>query len=257
MNRRESEPGCEGAVGDPVGEACSGARHRANRVGLPNRLTASSLYRQDLGRHQLSTVGRRLRSLIDGTLGDQLECPIGDTLAGGVNFIGLPVMGLIRRHQSDAKVMMVAVVPGEGMPAESIGVLDAAEPFWKMRLIFQGPEVAFRDGIVIRGVGPAVGFGNAQICQQESGGLGGHGWAAVNMEGQFIWTRAMLGDAVLEQWLEQGGALGIGDVPSNHAVAKDINDHREIEAGPFLRRHQLGDVPRPDLVGPCASSSGF
>ena len=110
-------------------------------------------------------------------------------------------------------MMVVTVVPGEELPAEDLGVLDAAEPFWKLRRIFQGFEVAFREGIVVGCVKPAAGFGDAQICQHERSGLCRHGWATVGMEGEFFRRHAMLGDAVLEQRLGQGSILSVGDMP--------------------------------------------
>ena len=91
---------------------------------------------------------RRLRWPVDEALGVQLECLIKDRLAGGVDFIGLPVVDLVGRHQADAEMMVVAVVPGEEMPAEGLGILDAAKALGKLRLIFQGLKVAFREGIV-------------------------------------------------------------------------------------------------------------
>ena len=39
------------------------------------------------------------------------------------------------------------------------------------------------------------------------------------------WGDPMLGDAVFEQWLEQSGAFGVGDMPSNYAAAEYINDY--------------------------------
>ena len=86
---------------------------------------------------------RWLRRPIDEALRVQLERLVEDRLAGGVDFIDLPVVDLVGRHQADAEMMVVAVVPGEEMPAEGLGILDAAEPFGKLRLIFQGLEVAF------------------------------------------------------------------------------------------------------------------
>ena len=39
----------------------------------------------------------------------------------------LAVVHLVRRHQSDADVMVILVIPGEETAAEGPGILDAAE----------------------------------------------------------------------------------------------------------------------------------
>src|SRR5271166_4708725 len=67
-------------------------------------------------------------------------------------------MHLVWRHQADAQMMMITIVPVEEMTAKNLGVLDTAEPFGKLWLIFHRLEVAFREGIVIGGIGPAVRF---------------------------------------------------------------------------------------------------
>ena len=58
-----------------------------------------------------------------------------------------------------------------------------------------------------------------------------------------------LAKAVFEQRLEQAGAFRVGDTPSDDPSAEDVDDHVEVEVGPFCGSHQLGDVPGPDLVG--------
>ena len=55
---------------------------------------------------------------IDEALRVQLECLIEDCLARGVDFIDPPVVNLIGRHQADAEMMVVTVVPGEEVAAE-------------------------------------------------------------------------------------------------------------------------------------------
>src|SRR6516225_5894886 len=70
---------------------------------------------------------------------------------------------LIGRHQADAGMVMLLIVPIEEAAAERLGVLDAAEAPWKLRLVFHGFEVAFRERIVVGGVRPAVRFGDAEI----------------------------------------------------------------------------------------------
>ena len=152
-------------------------------------------------------------------------------------------MHLVWRHQSDAQMMMIAIVPVEELTAKSLGVLDAAEPFGKLWLIFHRLEVAFREGIVIGGIGPAVRFGDAEIGEQERGGLGFHGRPAVRMQGQLARRNVMPGSGVLKQRLEKGGAFRVGDAPTNDPSAENVDDHVKVEIGPFLRAHQFTYIP--------------
>ena len=71
---------------------------------------------------------------------------------------GLPEVDLVRRHQADACVMMVLVIPGEEATAECACLVDGLEPFWELRLVFQGLEVGLREGVVVRDVRPAQGI---------------------------------------------------------------------------------------------------
>jgi hypothetical protein len=67
-----------------------------------------------------------------------LEGAIEGFLAGVINLFGLAVMDLIGRHQTDAGVVMVAIVPVEKVTTERLCVLEAAEAFWELRLASRG-----------------------------------------------------------------------------------------------------------------------
>src|SRR5450759_4355762 len=69
-------------------------------------------------------------------------------------------------------MVMILIVPIEEAAAERFGVLDATEALRKLRLVFHGFEVAFRERIVIGGVRPAVRFSDAEIGEQQCRGLG-------------------------------------------------------------------------------------
>ena len=86
--------------------------------------------------------------------------------------IRLAVVDLVRGHEADPGVMMILVVPVEELAAEGLGILDAAEPAGKARLVLQGFEVALGERVVVRGVRPVVRAGDAKIGEQEGGGLG-------------------------------------------------------------------------------------
>ena len=93
------------------------------------------------------------------------------------------IMDLVGRHQADAEMAVMLVVPVQEGAAEGAGVLDGAEPPGELGLVFQGLEAAFREAVVVGGVGPAVRFGDAQVGEQQGGGLGLHGRAAVGVQG--------------------------------------------------------------------------
>ena len=52
--------------------------------------------------------------------------------------VGLAVMHPVGRHQSDAYVMVILVIPGEEAAAEGPGILDAAEALGEFRLVRGG-----------------------------------------------------------------------------------------------------------------------
>ena len=56
-----------------------------------------------------------------------LEGTIRDSLARVVDFVGLALMELVRRHQADAGVVMVANIPIEKVAAVHLYLLDASE----------------------------------------------------------------------------------------------------------------------------------
>jgi len=91
--------------------------------------------------------------------------------------------------------------------------------------------------------------GDAEIGEQEGGGLGLHRPATIGMQGELAGRHLVLGDGVPQQRLEEGGSFDIGDAPADHAAAEDVEDDVQVEIAPLGWPHQLGDVPGPDLVG--------
>jgi len=58
----------------------------------------------------------------------------------------------------------------------------------------------------------------------------------------------MFAHRINEQGFELAGTFGVLDAPADDTAAEDIEDDIEIEVGPFHWSHQLGNVPRRDLV---------
>ena len=123
-----------------------------------SRLAASCSFQRSTtpfasGRQRRKPAASRLCGRF-GLLSDEafrvsVEGAIEDVLAGGVDCISLTVMHLIGRHQADASVVMLLIVPVEEAAAERLGILGAAEALWELGLVFHGFEVAFRERIVV------------------------------------------------------------------------------------------------------------
>ena len=77
------------------------------------------------------------------------------------------------RHQPDARVVMLAVVPGEEPLAEDTGVLDRTEPLRELRAILQGFELGLGERVV-GDLGARVAPRHAELRQQQHHGLAGH-----------------------------------------------------------------------------------
>ena len=137
----------------------------------------------------------------------------------------------------------------EKLLAESAAVLDAAEAVGKIRPVLQGAELAFRIGVVVGDVRAAVGLGDSQVRQEESHRLGAHRGAAIGMEGELTGRDALLGATVLDEPLGQFGTFAHGHHPADDVAAEHIQDHVEVEVGPFGGAEQFGDVPTPELIG--------
>jgi hypothetical protein len=80
-------------------------------------------------------------TLADESLGGAEKRGVERCLAGGVDCVGLPEVDLVGRHQADACVMMVLVIPSKKTAAERAGLVDSLESFGELRLVFQGLEV--------------------------------------------------------------------------------------------------------------------
>ena len=70
---------------------------------------------------------------------------------------------------------MLLVVPGEEFAAERQAVVVGRKPLRELRSVLERLELAFREWIVVGGIGTAVGLGHTEIGQQQSDGLGSHG----------------------------------------------------------------------------------
>src|ERR1035438_9402468 len=90
-------------------------------------------------------------------------------------------------------MMMLGVVPGEEVLAESACVRQGAEVVWETGPVFQSFELALREGIVVGDMRAAVGLRDAQIGEHESHRLGGHRGSPVGVEGKLVGNDFILG----------------------------------------------------------------
>ena len=63
-----------------------------------------------------------------------MEGAFENFLAGCVDLVGLTIVDLVWRHQADASMVMILIIPIKETAAERLCVLDASEPPRKLRL---------------------------------------------------------------------------------------------------------------------------
>ena len=99
--------------------------------------------------------------------------------------------------------------------------------------------------------------GDTEVAEQQRGGFGFHRSSSIGVQAQLAGRDVVVGDGIVEQRFEQGGGLGIGEVPSDDAAAVDIENDVEIEVSPFGRPLQFGDIPGPDFIRPFCQQLGL
>ena len=171
--------------------------------------------------------------------------------------VGVAVMNRGRCHEADARMAMAVVVPGEELLAVRACILDTAKARRKVGTIFEGLELRLGEGVVVRDIRAAVGFGDLKIHQQLGHRLGAHAGPAVGVQGELVRRDVLLGDGFGDQLLGQRRALLWSNHPADDIAAEDIEDHVQVKAGPFGRAFDLRDIPTPDFVGSGGQQLGF
>lgn len=69
------------------------------------------------------------------------------------------------------------------------------------------------------------------------------------MDRQLFLLDTLLFASILDEPPGQSGGLSMGNHPADNITAVDIEDHIEMVIRPLGRTLQLGNIPRPDLVG--------
>ena len=179
-------------------------------------------------------------------------------LLPGLNqLLGQPVVNDSRRHQADPRMTVLGVVVVEEAAAEASGVLDGAETIGELRAVLHRLELRLGVRIVVGHVRPRVALEHAQVSQQQGHRLAAHRRTAVRVDRELVWRDPLLAAARGDQTAGQRGTLPVGHHPAGHVATEDVEDHVQVEVRPLDRATQLGDVPRPDLVGALGEQLGL
>jgi hypothetical protein len=124
----------------------------------------------------------------------------------------LAVVDDARRQECNPGVVVFLVVPGEESLAEDAGVLLGAKTLWESRAVLERLELRLGVGIVVGDMRPAVRLGDAEVRKQLSDGLGGHGRAAIGVDGELTGVDALFDDGFGNKASRQGGAFFLGEI---------------------------------------------
>ena len=69
-----------------------------------------------------------------------------------------------------------------------------------------------------------MGFGDAEIGQQEGDGFAAHGGPAVGVDGELVLGNRVLFAGFFDKCFGQFGAFARGDHPADDVAAEDIED---------------------------------
>ena len=97
-----------------------------------------------------------------------------------------------------------------------------------------------------------MGFRDTQVRQQQRHRFGGHGTAAIGMDGELSALDALSQTGLRDQGFRQYGGFPFGDHPPHHVTAVDIQDHVQVIIRPFRRPQELGNIPTPELIWGCS-----
>ena len=105
---------------------------------------------------------------------------------------GAAVVDVGRREITEAAVMVRVVVPREQIAADAARVFERAEPVRKLGAVLQGPELRFRERIVVAHARPRMTGVDAQVREEQRDELAPHGRAAVGMDRELLRGDALL-----------------------------------------------------------------
>ena len=201
--------------------------------------------------------GRMLGRAADEAFWMTLVGDIKDGLPFGDKLGSLTVMNRGRGQQLQAGVMVLMVVPGKQLLAETPRILDGAEAVRIVRPVLHGFEMSFREKIVVGDMGAAVGFDDAEVSEQQGQGLRCHRRTAIGVQRELTGRNALLLARVFDKLPSLGGCLAIGDHPAGDVTAEDVENDVQVIEIPLQRASEFGDVPAPELIGCGGQQFGF
>jgi len=139
------------------------------------------------------------------------------------------IMDYFRSQHADSTMPMLGVVPGKEKPAKCHSVLQGAKSIRKPGTILQGFELALRIGVIVRYMGPIVGFvdtqGHKKLCRSPRN----HRRSPIRMDGQLPRIYLLFLTALPDQLLCQSGGFPRGHHPSHNIPAEDIQNYIEVK----------------------------
>jgi len=165
------------------------------------------------------------------------------TLASVADVAGLSVVDVGWGVVGDAGVAVMVVVVVEELGAECSGLFEVGEVHRERRAVLQGFEVGFGVGVVVGDVGSAVAAGDAEVGEQERDRFRCHRGASVGVQGELVGGDVLVFDGDADHCLGERGGLAGGDVPADDEAGEHVDDHVEMEPGPFVWAGEFGDVP--------------
>ena len=93
-------------------------------------------------------------------------------------------------------------------------------------------------GVVVAGVRPTVGLGDAQVGEQQGHRFGLHAGAAVGVQGQLAGADALLGTGRAAELFGQGGGLAGRDYPADGVSSPSASIGTERRCPPRVSRLQ-------------------
>jgi hypothetical protein len=124
-------------------------------------------------------------------------------------------------------------------------------------VVFEGFELAFGVGVVVAGVGSVEASSESESGEELCDGGGGHGGAAVGVDGELSGLDALVSGGFLDEELGEFSGFSGVEEPADDVAAEDVDDDVELEVEPFWGAFESGDVPAPDLVGGGGEEFGF
>ena len=175
-----------------------------------------------------------------------------DDTAVTADLHGLAIVTLLGRHEFDAAVAVLVVVPVDELGDPLTRLFFGGKWFaGVIRSILHRPEQGFRVRVVIRHPWPREGSEDAQFFQAAFQRGRTHGVAVVGMEDQRLLPA--LADPLSQaspayQIRCNGWIFSLSNIPGHDLAAPDVDHQVEIQPDPAHGGWQIGDVPTPELV---------